>query len=387
MLSVNARARDRALHEGSEGVPARRTDFGALTEALGAFVVDWETADARPLTKWLRRRFGFGPVAALLLFFRRGEFDVAWCFSEVEGLLLALLLKLSRSRRQVFVIGVELLSWKCLLLLRWLRVWTHFTALLPTSSYQACEVVRRGRVPREKVLVFPYQVDSRYFAPPREKRMEKAPYVVAVGLESRDYATLAEAVSGLDVEVRVAAASLWAGRARPLPAESLPPNVHLRSYRYEELRDLYAGAVLAVVPLYQSAYQHGVTAIQEAMAMGLAVVATRTVGQGDVLVDRRKLLRGNPRAATAGGFAALLAPGRPDLARPSGHYVGVGDAAALRRSIAYLLDHPEDREQLGKQGRLVAEELLSVDKFVSRAERLVAAAWAGEPLSQELLRA
>lgn len=423
VLSVNARSRDR-VHGGApgpdEGLAAfcRRTDFGALQEALGAEVVDWESADVRPVTRWLRRKVGFGPAAALLLWLRRDEFDSIWCFTEVEGLLFALLLKLSRARRQVFVIGVELLSWKCLLLLRWLRVWTHLTVLLPTNTYQAGEVVRRGRVPPEKVIVLPYQVDCEYFRPDLARRLRwerrdgqgsqpgtsgapgegrtsgatwpqpslQRPYIVAVGLESRDYETLAKAVADLDVEVRVAAASLWAGRTRARPRPAFPDNMWARAYAYEQLRELYAGACLAVVPLHQSIYQHGVTAIQEAMAMGLPVVATRTVGQGDVLTDRRQHLRGDRKLGTKGGFADLLAPGRPELARPSGHYVAVGDASALRRSISYLLEHPGERDALGAQGRLVAEQLLSLDKFVFRATRLVTAGWEGAPLSQELLK-
>jgi glycosyltransferase involved in cell wall biosynthesis len=387
VLSVNARTADRRLHAGSSEHVQRRTDFGALQEATGARVVDWDSVDARALTRWLRRRFGFGPAAAALLFSQRKDFDVAWCFSEVEGLLLALLLKFSRTRRHVFVIGVELLSWKCLVLLRVLRVWAHLSALLPTNTYQAGELVRRARAPQGKVVVLPYQVDCQYFSPPPARPVATAPYVVAVGLESRDFATLAEAVEGLDVEVKVAAGSLWAGRARGLEGVSLPPNVTVGSYSYDELRQLYAGAALAVVPLAQSVYQHGVTAVQEAMAMGLAVVVTRTIGQGDVVVDRRKRLRAHPPLGTTGGFAEVFAPGRADLARPNGHYVPVGDAAALRRSIVYLLSHKSEREALGAQGRFVAEQLLSVDSFVSRAQRLIDAAWAGEPLTQGLLSA
>jgi len=395
VLSVNARSADRALHCGSEAGPHRRTDFAALQEATGASIVDWDTADARPFTRWLRRKVGFGPVAALLLFLQRENFDVAWCFSEVEGLLLALLLKLSGTRKHVFVIGVELLSWKCLALLRGLHVWSHLTALLPTSTYQAAQVVRRARVPASKVIALPYQVDCQYFSrsavkePLRASGVRCGPpkqYIVAAGLESRDYETLARAVEGLDVEVRVAAASLWARRDRALKVVPWPQNVSSRSYTYGELRELYAGAAFAVVPLASSIYQHGVTALQEAMAMGLAVIATRTVGQGDVVTDRRKVLRSSPPLPTTGGFSQLLAPERAELARPNGHYVPVGDVAALRRSISYLLSHPEERALLGAQGRLVAEELLSLDKFVARAKRLIESVWAAQPLSQDLVR-
>jgi glycosyltransferase involved in cell wall biosynthesis len=231
-------------------------------------------------------------------------------------------------------------------------------------------------------------VDCDYFdgrtRPPEPGRR---PYVVAAGVESRDYTTLIEAVRGLDVGLEIAAASHWAGRKIDSFAPDLPPNVRFGSYSYAELRDLYAGAALAVVPLHASVYQHGITALQEAMAMGLPVIVTRTQGQGDVIIDRRRVLRAEPGLPTAdGGFARLFAPDRPDLRRSNGFYVGVGDVDGLWRTIGFLLGDPEMARSVGTQGQLYARELLSLERFVERAVRLVTAAQAGKTVSQDLLR-
>jgi glycosyltransferase involved in cell wall biosynthesis len=387
LLTVNASTADSTLHGGGGRSGRRRTDFEALAEALDADVLDWDTADRSKFWNFLRRKVGFGPVAAALVFLHQRDYDVIWCFSEIEGLLLAFLFKLFRIRRVLFFIGTETLSFKSLFLLRWIRVWTHFTAILPTNSHQASELQRTARVPRTKIAVLPYQVDCKYFSvSSRPEQKTSAPYVVAVGLEGRDYSTLIEAVRGLDTELIIVAASHWSGRKNPLPAD-IPENVTIAShtYTYAELRRLYSGATLAVVPLHESPYQKGITALQEAMAMGLPVIVTRTKGQSDVVIDRRKILRSDPTLETQGGFARLLAPDRPDLQKSNGLYVGVGDITAMRRGIRYLLEEPDVANDLGAQGRRFAQEMLSLELFVERAVRLVTAGCDGQIICPEIL--
>jgi glycosyltransferase involved in cell wall biosynthesis len=377
VLTVNARAADRGLHGGDGGDGARRrTDFGELAVALGATVVDWDVTDRTWLGRALRKRFGFGPVAAVLVLFSHRRYDLIWCFSEIEGLLLALACKAFRIRKPLLFLAAEPGSPKATFFLKRLRVWTHFTAILPTSTHQAAELVRRAGVPAGKVLVLPYQVDCRYFRNDGSHVPPDRPRIVAAGLESRDYRTLIEAVTGLDVDLVIAAASLWSGDKTALP-DHLPPNVVVGAYGYQELRDLYAKAALAVVPLRESPYQHGITAIQEAMAMGLPLIVTRTTGQGDVVIDRRRVLRSNPDLPTRGSFAQLLAPGRADLLQSNGFYVTPGDVAELRDCLCYLLNHRDVAASLGAAARRFAEEVLSLDLFVERAVRLVQAACEG----------
>ena len=228
-----------------------------------------------------------------------------WCFMEIEGLVLALLFKIFRVRKPLFIIAVEPLSPKSVLFLFKLKVWSHFTKLLPTNTFQTEGLLRRG-LPADKVSVLPYQVDCQYFTSAAGKRPESdRPLIVAVGLESRDYVTLIKAVTDLDVDVFVAAASLWSGDSAQFPI-AIPSNVAVGKCSYQELKELYSRAALAVVPLLDSPYQHGITAIQEAMAMGLPVVVTRTRGQSDVVIDRRKVLRSDPELSTSEGFAQLF---------------------------------------------------------------------------------
>lgn len=390
VLTVNAFAADRALTDLDSANDQRCTDFKELAAALKANIVDWTTADRSVPGRFLRQRLGFGPVAAALLFLRRNRYDVFWCFSEVEGLLLALLFKIFRIRRVLFIIGVETLSPKGLFLLRNLKAWTHFTAVLPTNTHQAQELPAVAHVPSDKVIVLPYQVDCRFFtAPARSDSGADSRYIMAVGLDSRDYSTLFEAVRGLDVEVKIIAGSMWASSTFSADG-NLPPNVTVIAgdqgrLSYGQLRTLYAEAALAVIPLAESPYQKGITAIQEAMAMGLPVIVTRTTGQSDVVIDRRKVLRSNAELDTKGGFAQLLAPDRADLQESNGFYVGVGDVAALRNAIVYLLREREVASELGENAQRFAREVLSLELFVQRAAYLVDRAYKGEVLESGML--
>jgi glycosyltransferase involved in cell wall biosynthesis len=61
----------------------------------------------------------------------------------------------------------------------------------------------------------------------------------------------------------------------------------------------------------------------------------------------------------------------PDVAEtlgrlPTGFYTTPGDSDELRDMIQYLLDHPEVAEELGRNGRRVAEEYFSLEAFVQR---------------------
>ncbi len=85
-----------------------------------------------------------------------------------------------------------------------------------------------------------------------------------------------------------------------------------------ELRDLYARSRFVVVPLHASDTDNGVTVILEAMAMGKAVICSRTRGQVDVIQEG-----------------------------VTGIYVPVGDAAALRAAILSLWAEPQRAQQMG----------------------------------------
>jgi glycosyltransferase involved in cell wall biosynthesis len=115
----------------------------------------------------------------------------------------------------------------------------------------------------------------------------------------------------------------------------LPANVTVGSRSYQELRALYARSRFVVIPLLSTDTDNGIRVALEAMAMGKAVICSRTIGQVDVIEE---------------GKTGLFVPPR--------------DPDALRTAIQELWDHPERAEAMGRAGRKRIEERHSLEQFV-----------------------
>jgi glycosyltransferase involved in cell wall biosynthesis len=205
-------------------------------------------------------------------------------------------------------------------------------------------------VPRHKLYLGLSPVDDRFWYP---RPVPTENLICAVGSEQRDYPTLIRAVEGLELEVELAVGTVVlssaaaatgevAAQMRRISGQGLPGNVRLSRLSPRELRDLYARSLFVVIPLKDVDYDAGVTAVVEAMAMGKAVIVSRTRGQVDVIRDGEQ-----------------------------GIYVPPGDSVALRAAIEYLASHPAEAERMGRAGRRLVEERHTLDLYVARLAALV----------------
>lgn len=328
-------------------------DYLAMARAFGADLLDY--AGARRASGWfgrvLEKMGGPNLVLAWACFRRRQRYRVIFSDGEQVGIPLALLLKfVGFGRRPRHLMIAHILSvGKKIVFFDWLRLHTHIDRFFVYSTWQKRFIEERWGVRPERVVFTPFMVDGQFFAPGREtgKRVvpelsDGRPMICAVGLECRDYPTLMEAVRGLEVDVVVAAASPWSKRPDSTEGQEIPDNVLVRRFSQHELRDLYAASRFVVMPLDNVNFQAGVTAILEAMAMGKALVCTRTPGQTDVIVEGE-----------------------------TGLYVRPQDAAAMRAAIDGLLQDPAAAERLGRNGRRRVEEAMSLDCYVERLSRYV----------------
>lgn len=105
-------------------------------------------------------------------------------------------------------------------------------------------------------------------------------YVLAVGDDaSRDYPTLVEAcrLAGLPLKLR--------SNMRSVVPDDASEVSMVGRLSYRQLRELYEGATIVVVPLKAVDYPGGITAIFEAMAMGKPLVLSRTGMTADFVTD------------------------------------------------------------------------------------------------------
>jgi glycosyltransferase involved in cell wall biosynthesis len=312
-----------------------------IASRLQADVIDFLDVDrsSSKRVRMIARAAGPSAAVAELGFLERGRYDAYLTTGEDIGLPLAALLKAGRGRASHTMIAHTLFPRKKRLFFQVLGVASHIDRILAYSTSEERLMLDVLKVPAEKVQRIYYHADQQFFRP--SSRQAEPDLICAAGQLLRDYDCLIEAVRDLPVRVQIAAGSPWIDR-RLEPQRALPANVSWGKLGRFELRDLYERSAIAVVPILQNHYQTGIATILEMMAMGKCVIATKTHGQTDTIVDG-----------------------------VTGTYVPPSDPLALRAAIQRLLADPAEAARLGSAARRFVEERAGLDLFVDQLVQAV----------------
>ena len=319
-----------------------RLDVFELAKVLDADVLDYLAVDASALA--LARRAGMSGTSAALAFLgyrQLAKYDAVLITGEDIGLPLAALLKLSSLKCSHTLIAHTLFPAKKRVFFDYLKVGSRIDRILAYSTSEERHMIDRLGLPASKVERIYYHADQEFFKP--DGRTPEPNKLCAAGQLLRDYDCLIDAVRGMPVRVQIAAGSPWIDH-KLTPTTALPENVSWGKLDRYDLRELYRSSALAVVPIKQNDYQTGIATILEMMAMGKCVIATKTRGQTDTIVDG-----------------------------VTGIYVPPGDPAALRSAIERMLAAPEEAARIGRAAREFIEREASLDIFVTRVAAAVRA--------------
>jgi glycosyltransferase involved in cell wall biosynthesis len=319
-----------------------RLDVFELQRELSADMLDFKDADAsrHPAVRIAARAGGPSAGVAMLGFLKRTEYDCFFTTGEDIGLPLAALLKLARGKHSHTMIAHTLFPPKKRVFFKAGAGSQMDRVLLYSTTEERLAVDELG-LDASKVQRLYYHADQQFFRP--DGRATEPGLICAAGQLLRDYDCLVDAVRDLPVRVQIAAGSPWIERKLE-PTRPLPGNVSWGKMNRFELRELYARSAIAVVPIKENHYQTGIATILEMMAMGKCIVATKTMGQTDTIVDG-----------------------------VTGVYVPPGDAQALGRAIASLLHNPTKVAELGAAARRFIEEKAGLDLFVTKVADAVRA--------------
>ena len=331
----------RAMHladvmEQSNRHQAPRHAMALLAERLGA-TVHAPDAVAGRLSDRIRSRIA--PPVELWSLARRvaaqaSHGDTVFCSSEAGGLQVAAMLgaRSTRPRLCVFVHNVDRPRARVALKL-WHMV-DKVDVFLACSQMQVDFLRRYLGLGADRVRHVWDHTDTQFFTPGPAAAGRKRPVVVSVGLEQRDYKTLAAATHDLDVDVRISGFSKDADAlARTFP-ETMPANMSRRFYAWPELAQLYRDADVVVVSCHENRYAAGVQSLMEATASRRPVVVTATEGLRAYLDD------------------SVLA-------------VPPGDVASMRRAIQATLADTAGAEERAARGYELALRRYDMDRYVN----------------------
>lgn len=321
-----------------------KPDFLALAEPLGAnLITPFQRQSFGRFSKHLRYL-----QLAWAAFHMRHDYDLIISDVDRAGLLLALLFKLSRVPNQHVMIchGKVVQPWD-LRLIRKFQLQSYIHRFVCYGEVVARKLRDSLSLPSEQVVTIRHAVDHHFWKPlqvPSER------LIVSAGLLRRDYPTIIEAVRGLDVSLIIAPYSPWVTETFRLPDSlKLPSNVHIARCTYYELRGLYARAMAIAIPLTESYAQSGSLVTYEAMAMGKAVLVTRTRGQAGM---------------------GLVGEGE------TGYYIAPGDVDGWRNAIKELSSNRDKATEMGRRSRETVERGLNLHTYVKDMSNIVHSVYA-----------
>jgi len=271
---------------------------------------------------------------------RLGRGDVVYCLDQVVGVPMAAALRRSVERPKLAIHVNNLDRPRGRLAAKLFRIADTVDLFFTNCTTQLEFLQDRLKVDADRTFLLLEHVDNRFFVPGPPTPGKLRPLVASVGLEQRDYRTLASATHDLDVDVKVGAWSRYAGlMARSFP-DPLPANMTRRSYKFPELVQLYRDADIVATPLFPCKQAAGVTTLMEGLACSRPLLVTRSPGLSD----------------------SLSPPDGLSIVEPS-------NPAALRAAIIRLLDHPEEAQAQARQGYESVVLRYDFDRYIETVAR------------------
>ncbi len=326
-----------------------RDSMAQLAVTLSAQLHQPDATDPRPRTDGLRAKVL--PTRALWALARRvqartGPADTVFCSSEAGGFQLAALCANRRTRPRIGVFVHNVDRPRTRFALKWWRMAQRVDQFFACSTYQAEFLRRHLNLSHDRVHHIWDHTDTRFFTPGPASPGKKRPMIVSVGLEQRDYKTLAVASADLDVDVCISGFSKDAATLVRTFPETLPANMTRRFYSWPDLVQLYRDADAVVVSCQENRYAAGVQSLLEAQACGRPVIATATQG-----------------------LVAYLGEG---VVR-----VPPGDAQRMRQAIQQTLAAPATAAQRAAQGHAQVLQRHDLDSYVATIARVLRASAGG----------
>lgn len=252
-----------------------------------------------------------------------GQYDIIWADSEKVGIPLALL----DIKKPIITVCHHMASPKKRWFIKFLGITQKWDGAGYLAQAERDFLIKYYKIPANRLLkIVNLEIDINKFQP--------APFVtegpiISLGVAKRDYHTLIASIKQLPqyaTEIYISSRfyDTYKGNLR----ESIPDWIHFHErVSYQELINKYKRARFVVLPLKDTTlFSAGSSVVLEAGALGKAVIATKTQGMTDFVID---------------GVTGLLVPPH--------------DVEAMRDAIYTLWNNPELAYEMGLEARKYIE--------------------------------
>lgn len=265
---------------------------------------------------------------------RLTEQDIVLCDSENSSIPLAAMFYGKKKRPRIASMFYNFVRPRGLLSTKLFRVAQTIDLFFVTTEFQGKMLHEYLKIPKERIHFIWHKIDLNFFTPGPSSGQYQRPLLASVGVETRDYRLVASAIQDMDVDVRICAVSEYAKRFKRSFPDVIPPNMICQYYSIKDLVQLYRDANIVLVSTFESPQGAGATSLIEAMACKRPIIATNTKSLSTYL-DKDAMLIVEP-----------------------------GDVEGMKRAIQYLLEHPNQANQLAEKGYHIAKERHSSEHFV-----------------------
>ena len=322
-----------------------RVDYLELQNFLDVDILDYTSYDKTSMGNMLRSwetKVHSDLYLTVLGLLKENPYRLVFAMSERVGIPFAALNRLSPTRKP-FVSLFQCWSKRQEQFMTSLNLFNAMDGIAVHCQSMKDHFIQLGAV-AEKVHLIHYSIDHNFFAPLSDVEQEKN-LIMSIGeIRSRDYESLFKAAKDLPVQLAVAASGSWYAREAETDLQvPLPQNVQITSrLPRAELRKLYARSQFVVIPIKNVLFSAGATATLEASSMGRAVIAFRSQGIVDYVID---------------GETGILVP--------------PGDVQGMKEAIQFLQSNPQEAKRLGDNARQRIVEELNLDNYVAKITRFL----------------
>ena len=293
----------------------------------------------------------------LRILFKSSQYDILYSGHYFNTLLLAFMRSLGIFKKPVVAIAFQAFDKNIgTAILVNLLVKGH-DKLICSSSGIRSQLKDKFDIPDEKLELLEWGVDLSLYKHKNydnayEVRGSQTSFVLSAGKSYRDYNTLVQAFREINYTLKI----FCSEGSAPTYFE-LPSNIELTyEASFLELLPEYEKAYAVAIPLDinpKTSYNMiGQTSLLDAMAMAKAVIMTRN-RYIDIDIEKEGI----------------------------GIWVEPGDVKGWQQAIAYLLDHPQETEEMGKRAYHLCESKYNIEVFSSGLAKILKSVLRGTALT------